>query len=164
MKSKGRLEMKSRMSFFVAAVAVLTASVASAGTLFWQVNDDSEDDVTAQLYVQQGNNEAGRIALSNELDSPTGVQEADISKYTDDTYLFYVELLNYTKGTVTQGYKWGYGDLYLSGYVSFNGSNLPDARLNAIALGNFANAPEPSSGLLLLMGGAMLALRRRRQK
>ena len=155
--------MKQVSRFVAAAAALLFASAASAGTLYWQVDDDS-GDVTAQLYAQQGNNEAGRIALSNELDAPTGIQQADLGSYSDGSYLFYVELLNYNSGTVTQGYKWAYGDLVSSGYVSFGATNIPDVTANVVALGSFANAPEPSSGLLLLIGGAMLALRRRRQK
>lgn len=155
--------MKHVSKLLAAVTAMLLTSAASAGTLFWQV-DDNSGNVTAQLYAQQGNDEVGRIALSNELDAPTGVQQTDIGAYSGDTYLFYVELLNYADGTTTKGYKWGYGDLVSSGYVSLDATDIPTARAGAIALGNFANAPEPSSGLLLLMGGAMLALRRRRQK
>lgn len=156
--------MKQVSRFVVAAAALLFASAASAGTLYWQV-DDNSGDVTAQLYAQQGDNEAGRTALSNELDAPTGIQQADISAYANDSsYVFYVELLNYSSGTITQGYKWHYGDLISSGYVSFGATNIPDVTANVVSLGSFANAPEPSSGLLLLIGGAMLALRRRRQK
>ena len=156
--------MKQVSKFLAAAMAMLFVSAASAGTLYWQV-DDNSGNVTAQLYAQQGDNEAGRIALSDELDAPTGVRQADIGLYSDGTYLFYVEMLNYSEGTITQGYKWGYDDLVSSGYVSFGATDIPTVSANAAGFAaGPAAIPEPSSGLLLLMGGAILALRRRRQK
>ena len=148
--------------FSVAAAALLMTSAVSAGTLYWQVDDDSGDEVTAQLFAQKGDDTP--IALSNELLAPTGVQQADITSYSDGTYLFYVELLNYSTETETTGYKWGYGDLVSAGYVSLSAADIPTVSANAAAHSSFAAAPEPSSGLLLLMGGAILALRRRRQK
>ena len=155
--------MKSISKFVVAAAALLFASAASAGTLYWQV-EDGAPDIGAELWMLDTST-GNKTSLSDGLiDAPTGIQEADITNYTADKYLFFVELYNYTNDSSTDGYKWGYGDLVSSGYVSFDARDIPTARANAIALGNFANVPEPSSGLLLLMGGAMLALRRRRQK
>ena len=155
--------MKSISKYAFAAAVMLFASAASAGTLYWQV-DDATENQGAILWADNGT--GTKKALSGLVQTPTAqVQEADISSYRSSEYLFYVELVNYSTGEVTQqGYKWGYGDLVSSGYVSFDARDIPTARANAIALGNFANVPEPSSGLLLLMGGAMLALRRRRQK
>ena len=148
---------------FVAAV-MLFASAASAGTLYWQVDDTTENQ-GAILWADNGTG-TKKALTPGVVKTPTKqVQETDITAYQSSEYLFYVELVNYTTGEVTQqGYKWGYGDLVSSGYVSFDARDIPTAQANAIALGNFANAPEPSSGLLILMGGAMLALRRRRQK
>lgn len=149
----------------VVAAALLFASVASAGTLYWQVDDDTSGQ-GAVLWVEDTSGGGSKELLSEGvIETPTGVQQADISRYTGSQYLFYVELVNYSDGSSNGvGYKWGYGDLVSSGYVSFDARDIPTAQANAIALGNFANVPEPSSGLLLLMGGAMLALRRRRQK
>ena len=159
--------MKSISKFAVAAAVMLFASVASAGTLYWQVNDATENQ-GAVLWVEDKNQTGGdskELLSEGVLKTPTGVQQADISNYNGDQYLFYVELVNYTTGDVTtQGYKWGYGDLVSSGYVAFDSRDIPTVMANAGAHSNFANVPEPSSGLLLLMGGAMLALRRRRQK
>ena len=162
-KEKRKLEMKSISKLVVAAAALLFASAASAGTLYWQVDDDS-GDIGAELWMVE--KETGTKASLSEglIDAPTGIQQADLTSYDADKYLFFVELVNYSTGDTTEGYKWGYGDLVSSGYVAFDGRDIPTVRANALAHGNFANAPEPSSGLLLLMGGAMLALRRRRQK
>ena len=160
--------MKSISKFVVVAAAFLFASTASAGTLYWQVADGAPD-IGAELWMLDTSKEEGaegyKTSLSDGIiDAPTGIQQADITGYTGDQYLFYVELVNYSTGTSTDGYKWGYGDLVSSGYVASDFRDAPTAYANATAHANFANVPEPSSGLLLLMGGAMLALRRRRQK
>ena len=160
--------MKSISKFAVAAAVMLFASVASAGTLYWQVDGtdlgESEDGWGAELWMLNKNDNSKTSLSDGLIDAPTGVQQADITNYTGDEYLFFVELVNYTDGTSTEGYKWGYGDLVSSGYVAFGATDFPDVSATATASSNFANVPEPSSGLLLLVGGAMLALRRRRQK
>ena len=155
--------MKSVAKFLAVSVALLFTYGASAGTLYWQVDDGTTDTMAAKLWVE--NTDTGvKEGLSDWIDAPTGLRQAEISSYTDSAYRFYVELFNYSDSSRQAGYKWGYGDLISSGYVAIDARSIPDARASAIALGNFANAPEPSSGLLLLMGGAILALRRRRQK
>ena len=159
--------MKSISKFAVAAAVMLFASAASAGTLYWQVDDNS--GVGAELWAvdttKSEGDEGYKTSFTDGLiDAPTGIMQADITNYTDDKYLFFVELYNYANDTSTEGYKWGYGDLVSSGYVAFGATDFPTVSANAAAHSNFANVPEPSSGLLLLVGGAMLALRRRRQK
>lgn len=165
--------MKSISKFAAAAAVMLFASAASAGTLYWQVDnvDDfadqlgaSTDGYGAELWMLDTSNN-GKTSLSDGLiDAPTGIQQADITGYDDSKYRFYVELVNYTTGNSTDGYKWSYNDLYESGYIAMGAIDVPTVNANVAGLSNFANTPEPSSGLLLLMGGAMLALRRRRQK
>lgn len=166
--------MKSISKVAVAAAVMLFASAASAGTLYWQVDnvDDfadqlgaSTDGYGAELFrLNKNTNEKTSLTDGYAIDAPTGIQQADITGYEGDQYLFYVELVNYQTGASAEGYKWGYGDLYSSGYVAMDARDIPTVSANAGAHGNFGAAPEPSSGLLLLMGGALLALRRRRQK
>ena len=95
---------------------------------------------------------------------------SDISAYASTEYSFYVEMLNYneTDGWTSQGTgsTYTYDQLVSSGYVATGLIDATTAMANA-ATSNFGSSgaiPEPSSGLLLLIGGAMLALRRRRQK
>lgn len=164
--------MKFITKFAVVATVMLLASVASAGTLYWQVDETSGAD--GALFWVENKQSGDKWSLSQDgtfktdpdsvFNTPTGVMQADITNYSGDQYLYYVELVNYSDGTTTEGYKWGYGDLVSSGYVAMDARDIPTIMANAGALGNFASAPEPSSGLLLLMGGAILALRRRRQK
>ena len=165
--------MKSISKLAVAAAVMVFTSAASAGTLYWQVNgEDLEgnlEDWGAELWMLDTTKSQGdtgyKTSLSGGLEEvPTGILQADITNYTDDKYLFFVELYNYANDTSTEGYKWGYQDLVSSGYVAFGATDIPTVNATVGDHGNFANVPEPSSGLLLLMGGAMLALRRRRQK
>ena len=165
------------MKFIQKSCAVLLivglAFTSSAGTLYWQVSD--EEFSTAQLFVTGNGLNPDPTALTGairaqDFDRTTGtgthtaLTQTDISAYSSAGYSFYVELVNYNdRDNPKKGYTWGYGDLVSSGYVSTSGLDVADVTVAALSQ-NFAAAPEPSSGLLLLMGGAMLALRRRRQK
>ena len=148
----------------------LAVSSASAGTLYWQVTSDAGQTFDeAWLVVQNGDALTYLDGVQSDGASPssTALTQTDISAYEGDGYLFYVEMSNYnsqsdTYSTVATGYKWTYSELQSSGYVA---SNPLDTAPAAASNSNFGSAiPEPSSGLLLLIGGAMLALRRRRQK
>ncbi len=160
--------MKHVSKLLVAATVMLLTSAVSAGTLYWQVDDadlgESEDGWGAELWMLNKNDNSTTSLSDGLIDAPTGIQQADITNYTGDEYLFFVELVNYTTGASTDGYKWGYQDLVSSGYVATGATDVLTVIAAAGGHSNFAAAPEPSSGLLLLMGGAMLALRRRRQK
>ena len=160
--------MKHVSKFLVAATAMLLTSALSAGTLYWQVDDaelgESEDGWGAELLMLNTSDNSTTSLSGGLIDAPTGIQQADITAYNSANYRFYVELVNYSTGASTDGYKWSYDELYQSGYIAMGATDFPTVSDNAAAHGNFAQAPEPSSGLLLLMGGAMLALRRRRQK
>lgn len=164
---------------FAAAVALATSTV-SAGTLYWQITSDSGVDFSvARLVVTDGSTttylpgENGLLASDFSDATGTGtqltMQQTDISSYTSDAYSFFVEMINYASDpeTVTQGKTYSYQDLVTAGYVSFSADDVTTVTMAAMA-GNLgapgAAIPEPSSGLLLLIGGAMLALRRRRQK
>ncbi len=161
---------------FVAAVALATSTV-SAGTLYWQITSDTGVDFSvARLVVTDGSTttyipgEKGLLATDYDDGKGTGtqlaMQQTDISSYTSDAYSFFVEMINYASNpeTVTKGATYKYNDLVSAGYVSFGADDVTAVTIAATAGNMGSPIPEPSSGLLLLMGGAMLALRRRRQK
>ena len=109
---------------------------------------------------------------ASDFDDATGtgtqlaMQQTDISAYTGSQYSFFVEMVNYAANpeTITKGATYSYQNLVDAGYVSFGADDVTAVTMAATS-GNMGSAvPEPSSGLLLLIGGAMLALRRRRQK
>ncbi len=166
------------MSKTLLVVGLLLAGFAAKSeVLYWQVNGDDEFS-WANLKVTDGTTEttlanevyAAEVAESDAANTGTytTMQQTDISGYTGSSYSFFVELVTYVDGgenTTRKGASWTYNDLVSAGYVAGNG--LTDGAMagaNA-ALGNFAAGPvpEPTSGLLLLIGGSLLALRRRRR-
>ena len=156
--------------FKVAAVAfaALVAVTAKAEALYWQVADGSttESFQYAILNATDGTTTTQLAGAAAEGTAPhqyVSVQNTDISNYASDAYSFFVELANYNNGswkTVKRGATVSYTDL--SDYIA---TSFQDGLSISQTGGyNMGAVPEPTSGLLLLMGGAMLALRRRRQK
>jgi len=166
--------MKSLLKSLLASTALLLASSASAGTLYWQASTESGDTFDYALLVAEDKTTGTKTTLdalaSQESGNSTLVTQTSLDSLADpEAYLFYVEMVKYTGGdpayeVVDTGYKYGYGDLVSSGYVATGAIDANTARANALNGNMGSHIPEPSSGLLLLMGGALLALRRRRQK
>ncbi len=165
--------MKSLFKSLLVSTALLLASSASAGTLYWQASTSEKFDYALLVAEDKDSGTKTTLdALASQApdNKSTLVTQTSLDSLADpEAYLFYVEMVNYTGGdpaydVVATGYKYGYGDLVSSGYVA-TGAIDSNAAQAAAAAGNMGSAvPEPSSGLLLVIGGAMLALRRRRQK
>ena len=164
--------MKNFFKSLVASELLLAGASASAGTLYWQVTADTGKTFEEAWLVAEAK-EGGALSYIEGVDSDgqspssTALTQTDLAGYESDAYLFYVEMCNYNNGdyeTVATGYKYSYDELVSSGYVAASPLEVNDA-IAAASGANFGSPiPEPSSGLLLLIGGAMLALRRRRQK
>ena len=166
--------MKNLFKSLVTGALLLAVSSASAGTLYWQVTSDTGATFEEAWLVAENKSDGTKNYLKG-VDSDGGspsstvLTQTDLTGYESDAYLFYVEMCNYNSqnnnyDTVATGYKYGYGDLVSSGYVAANPLEVTSAQAAASAANFGSPIPEPSSGLLLLIGGAMLALRRRRQK
>ena len=157
------------------ACAAVLGLVASADTLYWQVDTSADNAYApiknqtfsyAKLYATDGTTTTELASVAAEADGMTMKPTlTDLGDYGSNTYSFYVELLNYADGVstsvYTQPYASTYNELVSAGYVSTQAMATPEG----FALGGFNGAavPEPTSGVLLLIGGAMLALRRRRR-
>ena len=155
--------------FKVAAVAfaALVAVTAKAEALYWQVDQGSTTDSFqyAILNATDGTTTtrlAGAAAEGTVPNQYVSVQNTDISDYSNSNWSFFVELANYTNGDwvpVKTGAAVNYTDL--SDYIA---TSFDDGLRIAQAGGyNLGAVPEPTSGMLLLIGGSLLALRRRRR-
>jgi len=165
-----------KLACLMAAVAM--GLVASADALYWQVDTTAASasaavkDQTfsyATLYAKDGEGVSHAITSVAADAGGKTVQPTltDLGAYGSSEYSFYVELLNYNSGTTSsvysQPYASTYNELVSAGYVSTGAMSMPAAFTSDLGAYNGASVPEPTSGLLLLVGGAMLMLRRRRQ-
>ena len=164
-----------KKSFAIAAfvAGLFCAMSAQASALYWQVEgEEGRTFQYAQLKVISTGADPSTAAVIDMAEaegdpSQVTLTNTELGAYGQDGYSFFVEMVNYADGnwtTVDTGYTYGYSELVSSGYVATGAIDANSAQAAAAAGNMGSHIPEPSSGLLLLMGGAMLALRRRRQK
>ncbi len=151
---------------------IIGVGLAHGDVLYWMVGEDYVTDAIAQgdnvaaklYYVYDGN--------ATQLDYLTGTDVSDYypaSWATDLTigtnagngYSYFVELWN---GSRTE--EMTYADAKTNGYILSPGMSTPTpAGMAGFGGGKTSyNVPEPTSGLLFLVGGMLLGLKRRRQK
>lgn len=155
----------------VSAIALF----ASADVLYWQVEspDSGATFDSADLYVTGGSLGSSTHKLDSVLpfdDTPgsmTDLTQTELGEYggTGSTYSFFVELVNYSGSSLqnNRAYTYTYNELVSNGYIATNPFDSSSAAAAASAGNLGAPTPEPTSGMLLLIGGSLLALRRRRR-
>ena len=166
--------------------AIAAFSLVQASELWWTVNDGSTSAsidgastawTTAKLFASNnGYNFGGtQIDSVSATDmSDWGFWETDISSYSSSAYSFYVELYNSSSESIGKSYV--SLDAPKQGAIAYN--TLNNAPINAIYDGNLMNPtasaytftqfttsdviPEPSSGLMMLIGMIALGLKRKK--
>lgn len=168
------------------ALAIATgAMVAQADFLWWQVAPESGRTFQyAELFATNDGgatktklDEAGPVdGDENFVGTKVETASVDVSAYANSSpeYSFFVELINYsadlsTEASRDRGDMVSYSDLLSQGYITTPGVGLPTAPSPSAggwdggAGAGGSAVPEPTSGMLFLLGGALMALRRRRR-
>lgn len=153
------------------------ALVAKADVLYWMVEDGqasgTNDSAGYYAYLKASTEVDGSGATA--VDMRTAEAVADAAEYPGDKfgytvvapyggsnpeYYFFIELANGAKTDPMS-----YTALKNAGYVYTGGTQLPSS-LSPTGFGQAAgsfNVPEPTSGLLFVIGGMLLGLKRKRQ-
>lgn len=150
---------------------VVVASVAHSEVMYWMVGEDyGETATSASLYAVNGGSATAIDTRSQaqiyEAWDSYGNFEATLGNYAGDGWSYYVEFVN--GGQTYTSDKIDYGTAKTGGYIYPNALTLPASQAS-IPDGGFGggttsyNVPEPTSGLLFLIGGMLLGLKRRRQ-
>ena len=169
--------MKINKTFAAILAMAALPSLADVEALYWQVTSGmntapvefaaaamvADDGNGNKVYLNDSNGNAWQAANSDKVTT-----ESIASLWSDNYatgYTFYIELMNndngnwYTAGTIDSGSgNWSYDDIKSHIYSS---SSMSMSLATPLTSGT-AHIPEPTSGLLMLVGGALLALRRRR--
>ena len=150
-------------------LAVLATIAVQADYLYWMVdtpqtgtdisgNTTTFNWATAKLYADSeviGTLTAGDAEIYKLIDSYA--ISGDVGDYAAKT--FFIELFNSDNSWMAQSSKVSGSSLaqYMTGSMSMNPPSGPWT-------GGTYSVPEPTSGLLFLVGGMLLGLKRRRQK
>ena len=165
--------MKIRKVLF-ACMAVAACLSLRAGTLYWCVDSTSGDDTskfmtvckelqtkgTLSVGLYQGDSLLQKIGLEVAADGSISSGLFAIASSVEADTAFRWEIMAeatsyFTSGTVTYNDLLAASALVSSPVVNYTAYNVAGLTWTAV--------PEPTSGLLLLVGGALLALRRRRR-
>ena len=169
--------MKINKTVAVILTMAVLPSLADVEALYWQVTSAmNPTPIQFQAAAMVADNGSGTKVYLNDSNG-NAWQAANADKVTTESiasiwsdtyatgYTFYIELMNndngnwYTAGTIDSGSgNWSYDDIKSHIYSS---SSMSMSLATPLTSGT-AHIPEPTSGLLMLVGGALLALRRRR--
>ena len=163
------------MKTLIFSLAVSLATFANADILYWMVSDGEaataqQDDSSDFAYFKAVSSTDGSVQT---LDTKTGgdvytayltdpvaaFQYNGIESYSSG-YSFYIELASSHYKTETVAYN------DLANFIIKSGNGLPSSNFNPSGFGSGStayNVPEPTSGLLFVIGGMLLGLKRKRQ-
>lgn len=135
-------------------------------------NDFTANDFNWSRLVAVVNGEKVTVGAAKLVDLKAGTEAdplvADLSGVSGTITSFAVEFFNYSDGSLSL-LGWTESitpdELVAQGKIAdFRDPKYPQASYDVWSPKEFAAVPEPTSGLLLLIGGALLALRRKQRK
>jgi len=151
----------------IACLFAVAALSAQASYLQWQVSTSQVEGLqewdTATFYEVDVDGTKTALKTAQAIDGEVGPVTVDLGDLTTKTgYGYYIELVNNSSSTPTlSGYQQGtYASLAESVTTSLDVENLQAQ----VWHGGSYNAPEPTSAMLMLLGVAGLALRRKQRK
>lgn len=152
--------------------ALLSALAVQADYLYWMVDTSSASEFSSQYTAVRLTDESKNI-----YDSYTGITHTDIVNYQADGYYFtaenlspafsdsasyFVELYN---GGTTIARSTAISGADLRNTMAYYSGGMSIGAATPASFGGFTSAvPEPTSGLLFVLGGMLLGLKRRRQQ
>ena len=167
---------------FLAVACVLVGWAVHAEAMYWQLNDSSIQGVNesqwtmAQIEVyQDGKPLSSPTYLRSVDDSSTLMDKSvggawfDVTTYKngDPEYSFVLELVNDDLEVQAASSPMSYSTLATNGRIVSDSAfdSLTPVNYSTYNVGSYSGAgidvPEPTSGLLMLLGASLLALRRR---
>lgn len=166
---------KLMMGALLAAMGLVAKAEETYQYLYWQVlpetvASDVDDYNVAYLYVLDGDEVKTAISVTGWNEMQTAeyrtaselVGTGNLSNYVDGNYNLLWELAFWDgkKSTAVAESKYAFSDVKDYLIVPTSGSEIPQQKVFMPA--NFTAVPEPTSGVLLLLGMAGLALKRKR--
>lgn len=156
------------MKKVLTCMALLCGLVANADYIYWMVDTDQSSNAANYIFNTIRLRDADSVYATYTPVSYEGLASfnADAGYFTtsissglsESTTSFYVELYN-GSSWVAESNPISYSDLLAAGSI-FKGGLTP-ASISPAAFGAY-HVPEPTSGLLFLLGGVLLGLKRRR--
>lgn len=171
---------------FIGLAMVIAAATAHAEYLYWQVGDfassaidtsgeheysftfwqTDQDGNTSQRDTYVYNPVSGQYESLTTVDSYTAQNTqmyADVNADSVGTqYSYYVEITGYNTSTGQQWINRSESVTYAAASANMTTDLGSVSSIPTAWSGGSYSAPEPTGGLLVLIGGALLALRRRR--
>jgi hypothetical protein len=156
------------MKKLFATLVLLAGFAANADYLYWMIDTGAENsgaggymfDSINLVYDSGTLQSVGNSSNLESIFNSGGYFEysGDIINATGSS--FWVELVS-SGNSVAKSTSYAYDQLINMGAL-FKGSSMSSNVGNVVSFGGFAPVPEPTSGVLLLIGGMLLGLKRRR--